>query len=62
MCLYQNVPETLCVSWDTVLIIILFILYITVQQQDEVCKKHQKYNRAVADNSTTWLLNTLQCR
>ena len=45
------------------LIIILYISYITVQQQGEMCKKnHQKYNHAVANNSTTWLLNTLQCR
>ena len=42
-----------------IIIVIMFISYITVQQQDEGCKKHQKYNHAVAGNSTTWLLNTL---
>ena len=58
----SNVLDVLSILVSESIIIILFISYTTVQQQDEVCKKHQKYNHAVADNSTTWLLNTLQCR
>ena len=40
-----------------IIIIILYISYITVQQQGDVCKKKlQKYNRVVACNSTTYMV------
>ena len=43
----------------TIIIIIIFISYIRVQQQEAVCKQNTKtIKHGVADNSTTWSSNT----